>query len=94
MTTTTAETGIAMPVIRSVKYEKDALRVDLEDGRVLLVPLAWYPKLAGATKKQLHHCEISPAGYGIHWPDLDEDRSVHGFLYPGRREHFSRRNPI
>ncbi len=74
---------VQMPMIRNVHFPKDELEVELSDGRRVSIPLAWYPRLAGATKKQLKHYEISPSGYGIHWPEVDEDLSVHGFLYPG-----------
>ena len=86
MNTSIAETMVPMPAIRHVNFGKDIMQVSLEDGRVIVVPLAWYPKLAAAKKKQLHRHEISPTGYGIHWPDLDEDLSVYGFLFPGKRE--------
>ena len=79
--------GVVVPAIEDVSFSKDALIVDLSDGRVLQVPLAWYPKLAGAKASQLKAFEISPAGYGIHWPKLDEDLSVAGFLFPGGIPH-------
>jgi hypothetical protein len=44
------------------------------------VPLAWYPRLAGATSAQQAHREISGARHGIHWPDMDEDLSTEGLL--------------
>jgi len=63
-----------------VYFDEDSLYCDLEDGRTITVPLAWYPRLFRATPAQREHCVISPGGYGIHWPDLDEDLSVKGFL--------------
>jgi hypothetical protein len=50
------------------------------DGRVISVPLAWFPRLAAATPKQRAHREIAGGGYGIHWPEIDEDLSVEGLL--------------
>ena len=47
------------------------MQIGLSDGRVLLIPIAWYPKLANADRKQQENFEISPSGYGIHWHDLD-----------------------
>ena len=73
------------PSIRNVHFTKDLMSVDLSDGRIVSVPLAWYPKLATANQKQLKKVEISPSGYGLHWPDLDEDLSVYGFLFPQGR---------
>jgi len=58
----------------------DSVVVDLADGRVLSVPLAWYPRLLHATPQQRSNCRIAGAGYGIHWPEIDEDLSVEGLL--------------
>ncbi len=66
--------------IQKVHVTKDLLTVDMMDGRSISVPLAWYPKLFHATAKQLKNWEICGAGYGIHWPDIDEDLSVEGML--------------
>ena len=38
------------------------------------------PRLTNATQKQRETFDISPAGYGIHWPDLDEDLSIDGLI--------------
>lgn len=66
--------------VRDVKLTEDLLVVDLMDGRAISVPLAWYPRLASATAEQRANWEIAGAGYGIHWPDLDEDLSTEGLL--------------
>jgi len=58
----------------------DELVVSLNDGRVLSVPLAWFPRLANASPAQLAAFELLGEGEGIHWPDLDEDVSVVGLL--------------
>ena len=50
------------------------------DGRTISVPLAWYPRLLKATQKQRTHWEICGGGYGIHWPDIDEDLNTEGLL--------------
>ncbi|PIZ17364.1 DUF2442 domain-containing protein [Candidatus Desantisbacteria bacterium CG_4_10_14_0_8_um_filter_39_17] len=72
---------VRIPSILGVRFANDMLESRLSDGRIISVPIAWYPKLASATKKQLKNFEISPSGYGIHWSDLDEDLSVAGFLH-------------
>ena len=88
MRTSAAENLGEFPSIRTVQFSKDLMSVTLSDGRIVSVPLAWYPKLASANSKQLKKHVISPSGYGIHWPDLDEDLSVYGFLFPqGRSPH-------
>ena len=63
-----------------VRISGDTLSVDLMDGRTITVPLVWYPRLSDATPAQLARWEIAGAGYGIHWPDLDEDLSTEGLL--------------
>ncbi|MEE9195408.1 MAG: DUF2442 domain-containing protein [Alphaproteobacteria bacterium] len=66
--------------VKDVRIGEDTLSVDLMDGRTITVPLVWYPRLADATPAQLARWEIAGAGYGIHWPDLDEDLSTEGLL--------------
>lgn len=66
--------------VKDVKIKENFLTVFLMDGRIISVPLSWYPKLIGATKTQLKAWEICAAGYGIHWEELDEDLSTEGML--------------
>lgn len=63
---------------KSVRFDDSSMWVDLADGRVIAVPLAWFPRLLGATPEQLAAVELSP--YGLHWEALDEDISVAGLL--------------
>lgn len=58
----------------------DSLTADLMDGRSILVPMAWYPRLHGATAEQRSNEKIAGGGYSIHWPDLDEDLNTEGLL--------------
>ena len=57
----------------NVVLDDARLVVDLMDGRTIAVPLAWYPRLANATPEQRNHWQLAGGGYGIHWPDIDED---------------------
>ena len=66
--------------IVEVRFDEDRLIVDFADGRTLAVPLAWYPRLLHATAEQRNAWELSAAGFGIHWPALDEDLSSSGLL--------------
>lgn len=66
--------------VADVNFTEDELSVALMDGRTISVPLAWYPRLLGATEAQRSNWEISGGGYGIHWPDVDEDLSTEGML--------------
>jgi hypothetical protein len=63
-----------------VDITEDALSVALMDGRIITVPLVWYPKLLGATEAERNNWLVSSGGYGIHWPDIDEDLSTEGLL--------------
>jgi len=69
----------AMSVVPSnVTFDDDTMWVDLSDGRMLGVPLAWFPRLFNATPEQRGRVELSSVG--LHWEDLDEDLSVEGLL--------------
>lgn len=66
--------------VLDVAFSDDALSVSLRDGRVISVPLVWYPRLLNATPTQRTNWKIAGGGYGIHWPDVDEDLSTEGLL--------------
>jgi hypothetical protein len=66
--------------VLDVRFDAASLIVDLMDGRSIAVPLAWYPRLLHATTDQRARWEKAGAGYGIHWPDIDEDLSTEGLL--------------
>ena len=63
---------------RTVYFDDDSMWVDLDDGRRMAVPLAWFPRLLSATPEQRTQFELSPRG--IHWEGLDEDISIDGLL--------------
>ena len=72
--------SVTLSRIRHVGVTNDTLSVDLEDGRTIAVPLDWYPRLAHGSVAARANFEISGGGYGIHWPDLDEDIGVEGLI--------------
>jgi len=76
----TAEELLLQARVADVSSDGERLSVTLEDGRRISVPLRWYPRLANATSAQRANWEIAGAGFGIHWPDVDEDLSVEGLL--------------
>ena len=78
MSSSTSEPHLS-PAVR-VAVTKDALAVDLADGRTVIAPLAWYPRLLHATSDERKRWRLIGRGEGIHWPDLDEDISVDGLL--------------
>jgi len=63
---------------KAVRFDDDSMWVHLDDGRVIAVPLAWFPRLLAATPEQRLQFELSPRG--IHWEALDEDISIDGLL--------------
>jgi len=66
--------------VTGVSFTDDTISVDFFDGRTITVPLVWYPRLLHATPEQRANWIIAGAGYGIHWPDIDEDLSTQGLL--------------
>ena len=66
--------------VADVSFDQDALSVRLKNGRTISVPLAWYPRLFHATAEQRRNWKIAGGGYGIHWPEIDEDISARGML--------------
>jgi hypothetical protein len=77
--------------VKDVHFTDDSLSVDLMDGRTISVPLAWYPRLLHASDKQRQNWKIGGGGFGIHWPDIDEDLSTEGLLRgaPAPRQNIS-----
>lgn len=66
--------------VDSVEFSEDYLIVGLKDGRRISVPLEWYPRLVGASAEARSNWQICGGGYGIHWPEIDEDLSTEGLL--------------
>jgi Protein of unknown function (DUF2442) len=66
--------------VLDVQSTDGTLSVSLRDGRVISVPLVSYPRLLNASPTQRKNWKIAGGGYGIHWPELDEDLSAEGLL--------------
>lgn len=77
--------------VKNVHFTEDSLSVDLMDGRTISVPLAWYPRLLHASTDQRNNWKTCGGGFGIHWPDIDEDLSTEGLLRgaPAPRQNIS-----
>ena len=69
---------------RDVRVTNERLIVELTDGRIISVPIEWYPRLAHGRPDERAKWELIGEGEGIHWPDLDEDISVEGILAGAR----------
>ena len=76
----TSTTEIQIVRVQNVAVSEDALTSELDDGRSIAVPLAWYPRLLHATPTERNNWRLIGRGEGIHWPDLDEDISVQNLL--------------
>lgn len=68
------------PLARTVIVSEDESTVGLADGRVITVPLVWFPRLVHAEAAARSNWDIPGDGAGIHWPDADEDLGVEGLL--------------
>lgn len=65
---------------QTVEFDEDMMHVALTDGRIVSVPLVWFPRLSQATPEQRARCQIGAGGRGLHWDELDEDLSVAGLM--------------
>ncbi|MEG4961886.1 MULTISPECIES: DUF2442 domain-containing protein [unclassified Microcoleus] len=66
--------------VKHIHFTEETISVDLMDGRIITVPLIWYPRLFDATPDQREKWEVCGGGYGIHWEEIDEDLSTEGML--------------
>src|SRR5215213_477087 len=69
--------------VADVIVAEDVISVRVKDGRIISVPIVWYPRLLKATEAERKNWTIIGGGYGIHWPDIDEDLSTEGLLRGG-----------
>lgn len=65
---------------KGVSFDTHMMHVSFTDGRVLSVPLAWFPVLKRAKPRERSKVEIGGGGIALHWPDLDEDLSIAGLM--------------
>ena len=77
---TTLAVKMKVPNALSVTVTDDTLTVELDDGRTVSVPTAWYPRLLHASEKERKGWRLIGKGRGMHWVAIDEDVSVEGLL--------------
>jgi Protein of unknown function (DUF2442) len=65
---------------KDVKFRDEMMQVHLTDGRIISVPIIWFPLLYAATPEQREHYEIGGGGTSLHWSEIDEDLSIAGLL--------------
>jgi hypothetical protein len=71
---------------KTVKFKDEMMEVHLTDGRIISVPIIWFPLLHEATSEQRERYEIGGGGTSLHWEEIDEDISVAGLLAGGDRQ--------
>ena len=77
---TTLAIKIEIPNALNVNVTNDTITVELDDGRAVSAPTAWYPRLLHASEEERKNWRLIGKGRGIHWPAIDEDVSVEGLL--------------
>jgi hypothetical protein len=80
--------------VSRVSSTLDTLIVDFEDGRTVHLPLMWYPRLFRATQTQRDHYELMGGGFGVHWPEVDEDLSAKSLAMGKASVEFLRQDQI
>ena len=65
---------------KDVKFRDEMMEVHLTDGRILSVPIIWFPLLYRAMPEQREQYEIGGGGTSLHWSEIDEDISIAGLL--------------
>ena len=76
----TSANELIRPCATNVNVTEDTIYVELNDGRSISAPLSWYPRLEHATPEERNNWELIGSGFGIHWPQIDEDISVEGLI--------------
>jgi Protein of unknown function (DUF2442) len=76
----TSANRVSQPGALRARITRDQLSVDLDDGRTITAPLAWYPRLVRGTESERNDWRLIGGGHGLHWATLDEDISVEGLL--------------
>jgi hypothetical protein len=76
----TLEAELKRATAQDVNLSDESLTVDLEDGRTIVVPTSWFPRLMKGSKAERANFRFIGKGTGIHWPDLDEDISIESLL--------------
>ena len=77
MTTLTLDTE---PLPTQINVTEDKLVIELVDGRSLIIPLSWYPRLLNASHQEKQNWQLLGDGYAIEWIDLDEHIGIEGLL--------------
>ena len=66
--------------IQRITFEGPTMVLEVNGRSYRLVLSEVSPRLAGASEVQRNFFRVSASGYGIHWPEIDEDLSVDGLI--------------
>ncbi|MCX6156887.1 MAG: DUF2442 domain-containing protein [Ignavibacteriota bacterium] len=69
-----------IPFAQNINFDKHLMLIELTDGRVIGIPLEWFPRLRNANDEQRKNWRLIGKGIGIHWEDIDEDILVESLL--------------
>ena len=61
---------------KTLSFDEALMHVTLTDGRIISVPIIWFPLLHAASPEQRSQYEVGAGGRSLHWPEIDEDISV------------------
>jgi len=61
---------------KAIEFDNEMMHVSLIDGRIISVPIIWFPLLYEASPEQRKKFEIGGGGVSLHWEELDEDLCV------------------
>ena len=70
----------ATALAKKVEFDREMMKVFFTDGRILSVPLIWFPTLWNAPASKRKKYELGGGGLSLHWPELDEDLSIAGLM--------------
>lgn len=73
--------------LSKIYFDQENLVLVLNDQKYLFKISEISEKLANADEKERNNFKISPSGYGIHWPSIDEDLSINGLLNRIKKSH-------
>ncbi len=63
-----------------VRVDNDFIYVRFSGGLQTATPVELFPRLKNATVEQRKAWRLIGRGHGVHWPDADEDITVHGLI--------------
>jgi hypothetical protein len=68
------------PLATHLSFDTNNMQIEFTDGRILIIPLVYFPRLLNAKPGQREHYIISGGGTGLHWEELNEDLLVKNLL--------------